>query len=117
MRQSSIDVSIEVRAVLPGNQYLACAQVLEAAITGAVHILGVVNLPAQPVTYGQLSPDSPGVLGIGKETILPLGRARGIANVPRERLHLAQKKRRQEQSPSAGTDRKSTRLNSSHQII
>src|SRR5947208_8175103 len=79
MRQSSIDVPIEVRAVLPGNQYLACAQVLEAAITGAVHILGEVNLPAQPVTYGQLSADSPGVLSVGKETILPLGCARGIA--------------------------------------
>ncbi len=83
MRQSSIDVPIEVRAVLPGNQYLACAQVLEAAITGAVHILGEVNLPSQPVTYRQLSADSPGVLSVGKETILPLGRARGIANVPR----------------------------------
>src|SRR5207244_11512680 len=92
-RQRSIDVPIEVRAVVPGNQYLACAQVLEAAMTGAVHILGVVNLPAQPVTYGQLSPGSPGVLSVGKETILPLRRALGIANVPRERLHLAQKKR------------------------
>src|SRR6267143_3884760 len=105
MRQSSMDIPIEVRAVLPGNQYLACAQVLEAAIIRAVHILGKVNLPAQPVTYGQLSADSPGVLGVSKETVLPLGRARGIANVPRERLHLAQKKGRQGKPPSAGTRR------------
>ena len=79
-----INVAVQADAVLTGNKDLAGVGIYKPAVARRIHVLRKVNVPAHTIIHRQLGRETPGILNVGEQPVLPLGSIGGVAHVTSE---------------------------------